>query len=153
MLDLLPIKRRHEREFPSLVKEMESMFKNLWEDMALGELATDLNMDWTPRLDVEETDAAIIVRAEIPGVDKKDIDISLDRDTLIIKGEKRKETEEKGKTFHRVERRYGGFQRLIRLPAEVDTTKVEATYKDGVLTVNLPKTEESRKRLTHIEVH
>ena len=84
MLDLIPIRRRHERRaehrVPTLFREMEDMMKTFWGDMAFGDL--DLSMDWAPRIDVSETDQAIEVKAEVPGLEKDDIDISLDRDTF-----------------------------------------------------------------------
>ena len=96
--------------------------------------------DWEPKVDVSETKDAVVVRAEIPGVDQKDIGLSLQEGVLTIKGEKEEEKEEKDKRYHRVERSYGAFARAIRLPAAVDSSKVSATFKDGVLTVTLPKT-------------
>ena len=151
MLDLVPIRRRH--EFPDVFKEMENMFKDIWHDFALGDVGTDLEIGWTPKLDVSETEGTIEIKAEVPGLERKDIDISLDRDVLVIKGEKKLEKEESGKHFHRKELRYGSFYRAVRLPAEVESEKIDATYKDGVLKISLPKTEESKKRIAHIKVH
>jgi len=98
---------------------------------------------WAPSVDVSETAKEVIVKAELPGMDPKDVDVTVDRDILTLRGERKKEEEEKGEDFHRVERRYGAFSRSIRLPAEVDANKVRATYKDGVLNINLPKTKEA----------
>jgi HSP20 family protein len=95
---------------------------------------------FTPRVDVSETDTEIKVSAELPGMEEKDIDVSLTRDTLTIKGEKKEESEEKGKDYYRMERSYGSFTRSIPLPVEVNTDKVEATFKKGVLDITLPKT-------------
>lgn len=151
MLDLTPIK--HRPGLPTLFREMETVFKNLLHDFPFGELPTEFEAGWTPRMDVSETDEHIEIKAELPGLEKKDIDISLDRDTLVIKGEKKHEKEEKWKTFHRIERSYGSFYRTLRLPTEVETGKIDATFKDGVLTIKLPKSEESQKKIAHIEVH
>jgi len=151
MLDLVPFRRRH--EFPEVFKEMEDMFKDFWHDFALGEIGTDLDVNWAPRLDVIETEGTIEIKAELPGLERKDIDISLDGNVLVIKGEKKLEKEETDKHYHRKERRYGSFYRALRLPAEVVSDKINATYKDGLLTITLPKTEESKKRIAHIEVH
>jgi HSP20 family protein len=96
--------------------------------------------DWAPRLDLSETKDAMVVKAEMPGVDPKDIEISLTGDLLTLKGEKEKETEQKEERFHRVERTYGAFLRSVRLPMAVDGSKVTATFKNGVLMVTLPKT-------------
>jgi HSP20 family protein len=99
---------------------------------------------WAPRLDFSETKDAFMVKAEIPGVEPKDVSVSLENQMLTIKGEKHKEKEEKDEKYHRVERSWGGFTRTIALPAGVDTAKVNATFKDGVLTVKLPKTLEAK---------
>lgn len=151
MLDLVPFRRRH--EFPEVLKEMENMFKDFWHDFGLSEVGTDLDVKWTPRLDVTESEGNIEVKAELPGLERKDIDISLERDLLVIKGEKKHEKEESEKHFYRKERRYGSFYRALRLPAEVESEKIDATYKDGVLKITLPKTEESKKKIAHIKVH
>lgn len=98
--------------------------------------------DWSPAIDVSETGKEIIVSAEVPGMDAKDIDISLNGRVLTIKGERKQEHEEKEKDYHRIERRYGSFSRSFELPGDVDPNKVKATYKHGVLKLNLPKTEE-----------
>jgi len=98
--------------------------------------------DWMPAVDVSETGKKIVVKAEVPGMDAKDIDISLNGRVLTIKGEKRDEHKEEGENYHRVERRYGTFSRTFELPADVDANKVKATYKDGVLKLELPKTKE-----------
>ncbi len=152
MLDLIPKKRQMRQ--PDIFREMENMFRHFWHDFpVVWEGGADIAGTWTPNLDVSETDKAIEVRAELPGLDKKDIDISLDRNILTIRGEKRQEKEESGKRYHLLERSYGSFLRTIRLPTEVDEKKLEATFKDGVLKVTLPKTEESQKKVTHIEIH
>lgn len=97
-------------------------------------------------LDVVESDADIAVHADLPGVDPKELDISISGDTLTIRGEKKYQTEEKGEHFQRVERRYGCFQRTVPLPGVVDADKVEASYKDGVLTIRMPKKEGAKPR-------
>ncbi|MBI3636753.1 MAG: Hsp20/alpha crystallin family protein [Candidatus Rokubacteria bacterium] len=117
-------------------EEMERFFDRFalprWEEMpALGQ--------WSPRLDMTETKDVVIVRAEMPGVEQNDIGVSLQDQTLTVKGEKRQEKEEKDERYHRVERSYGSFLRAVRLPVAVDGTKVSATFKNGVLTVTLPK--------------
>ena len=98
---------------------------------------------FTPRIDVVDTDKEIKVSAELPGLDEKDIDVSLTKESLTIKGEKREEKEEKGKDYYRSERSYGSFTRTIPLPLEIDTDKVAASFKKGVLTVTLPKTKQA----------
>jgi HSP20 family protein len=92
-----------------------------------------------PKLDVTENKDHVTVKAEIPGIDAKDLDVSVHDETLTIRGEKRQEKEEKGEHSCRTERSYGAFSRTIRLPAPVDASKAEATFKDGVVTIKLAK--------------
>jgi HSP20 family protein len=108
--------------------------------------------EWQPPVDVAETESELVVNVEIPGVDPKDIAVSLSGDILFIKGEKKPETEEKGENYHLLERNYGIFARSIPLPVEVQSEKISATYKNGVLTVILPKPEGGRKKEVKIKV-
>ena len=94
---------------------------------------------WAPDLDVSETDEEILVKADLPGVDEKDLSISLSGTNLLIKGERKEEKEEKGKQFHRIERTFGSFQRTVALPVGVDSSKIKAEYTKGVLEIHLPK--------------
>jgi len=150
MLDLIPFRKT---TTPDLFREFEEMARHFWSDLPFREITTGGEVAWTPRLDIVETDAGLEVKTELPGLERKDIDISIDRDLLTIKGEKKHEKEEKDRHFHRVERRYGSFYRSVRLPIEVETEKIEATFKDGVLTVNLPRTEGDKKKVKHIDIH
>jgi HSP20 family protein len=102
-------------------------------------------------VDVSETAKEIIVRAELPGMDPKDIDISIQGNLLTLKGERRQEKEEEGENYHRIERSFGAFSRTLQLPAEVDLEKVNATYKDGVLKIALPKTEAAGVRRIEVK--
>ena len=108
--------------------------------------------NFTPRIDVLDTDKEVRVSAELPGMDGKDIELSLTGEVLTIKGEKKEEKEEKGKDYYRSERSYGSFVRTVPLPVEVDTTKVEASFKKGVLTVTMPKTPKAIGGTKRIEV-
>jgi len=94
---------------------------------------------WMPALDVSETDEEILVKADLPGVDEKDLSVSLSGTNLLIKGEKKEEKEEKGKHLHRIERTFGSFQRTVALPVAVDASKIKAEYNKGVLEIHLPK--------------
>ena len=120
-----------------LRQEMERVFDRFfeprWDEFEAGGA-------WAPKLDVSETKDAYMVKAEIPGVDQKDLSVSLQNQILTIKGEKHKEKEEKDEKYHRVERSWGEFTRAIALPGAADTENVNATFKDGVLTITLPKT-------------
>ena len=95
-----------------------------------------------PAVDMSEDQKEIVVHTEIPGMDIKDIDISLNGRVLTIRAQRKQELEEKDKNHHRIERKYGSFSRTFELPANVDGDKVKATYKDGILTLHLPKTKE-----------
>ena len=108
--------------------------------------------EWSPTLDVSETKNDLVVKAEIPGIDPKDIDISLANEMLTIKGEKKQEKEEKEENYHLIERSYGSFARTIRLPREVQSDKISASYKNGILKVTLPKSEEAKKKEIKIKV-
>jgi HSP20 family protein len=99
-----------------------------------------------PSLDLIEGDGTIEVRVDIPGMEAKDIDIQVNGNLLTISGERREEREEKGKTFHRIERRVGRFSRTVTLPSPVKEAAVDAQYKNGILTVKLPKTEEAKSK-------
>jgi HSP20 family protein len=94
---------------------------------------------WIPDIDIKENEKEILVRAEVPGIDKKDIDITMSEGLLTIRGEKRHDDEVKREDYHRVESRYGSFSRSFRLPVEIVNDKIEANYKDGVLSIVLPK--------------
>jgi HSP20 family protein len=125
-----------------LLDEFEEALSRLWNGGS-GE--------WTvagsiPSLDISETDKAVEVKLDVPGVSPKEIDVQLNGNLLTVSGERKEEQEKKGKTFHRVERRYGGFSRSVTLPCPVQEDEVAAEYHDGVLTVTLPKTEEAKSR-------
>ena len=105
-----------------------------------------------PAIDMSEDERAYKISAELPGIDAKDIEVSVSGDTLVLKGEKRQEKEEKDKNYHFSERSYGSFQRSFQLPSSVDRNKVAADFSKGVLTITLPKTAEAKKPVKKIEV-
>ncbi len=150
MLDLLPFKRR--REVPSVFSEMDDILQKMWHDFPFHNLEGDVDLKWTPRLDISETDKALEVVADLPGMEKKDIKVSVDGDLLTIKGEKKEVKESKDKHYHSIERRSGSFYRALRLPVEVENDKIEANFKDGVLTLTLPKSKKAVKKAAQIEV-
>jgi HSP20 family protein len=125
-------------------RDMNRLFDEFFRGPGLAPFGeTSLGAEWpafSPRVDVVETDKEMVVSAELPGLEDKDIDVSLSRDMLTIKGEKKQEMEEQGRNYYRAERSYGSFQRSIPLPSEVDTAKVNAVFQRGVLTITLPKT-------------
>jgi HSP20 family protein len=105
-----------------------------------------------PAIDMSEDDKAYKISAELPGIDPKDIDVSVSGDMLVLKGEKRQEKDEKDKNYHFSERAYGSFQRAFDLPASVDRDKIAADFSKGVLTVTLPKKAEAQKPQRKIDV-
>jgi HSP20 family protein len=133
------------------VTKLRSEMDRLWDDyFGSGRRAFKPEI-WVPSVDVSETDDKIVVKAEIPGMDSKDIDISLSGDILTIKGEKKSEREETKENYHLVERSYGTFARSLRLPVGVEADKIEAAYKQGVLTVTCPKKEEVKPKAIEIK--
>ncbi len=142
MLGLTPWRNR--RGIDRFRSEMDRLFNRFFDwwspESHLGE------GEWMPSVDVSETGKEIVVNAELPGMDAADIDISVRGNVLTLKGERKREYEERDQNLHRVERRYGAFSRSIGLPAEVDSGKAEATYKDGVLRLVLSKTKEESVR-------
>ncbi len=132
--------------FSSFQDEMNRVLDNFFSR------ETSYGTDWRPVVDVAETESDIIVKAEIPGIDPNDIDISITGDILTLKGEKKEEKENTGKCYHRVESSYGSFKRVINLPASVDVDKVKAEGKNGLLEITLPKKEESKTKKINVKV-
>lgn len=126
--------------FTSLQKEMNKVLDDFF---GRDELFRPGNY---PLLDIAETNESLIIKAELPGIDPKGVDISITDDNLTIKGEKQEEKEDKGKHFHRVERSYGSFSRTINLPKSVNIDEVKAEYKNGILEINLPKKAEAKSK-------
>jgi len=136
-------------ELSSFRKEID----RLWDRFG-GEtpLARTLGEVWSPSVDISETKDKLLFKAELPGLDTKDVSVSISGDLLIIKGEKKAEEEEKDEHYHCVERYAGSFQRVFRLPSGVKADKIEATFDKGVLKVTLPKIEEAKKKEIDIKV-
>jgi HSP20 family protein len=121
-------------------QEMNRLF-----DEFFGESRDDEG-SWLPAIDVSETDDEMIVRAELPGMVQEDIQLNLQENVLTLKGEKKKEEKEEQENFHRVERSYGSFSRNLTLPANVKAEQIQASFKDGVLLITLPKSEEAKAK-------
>lgn len=152
--DLIPWKKRQahrrggelalqvrEDPFPTLQQQMNRMFDDFFKGSGF-EPFDAFQEGWdafTPHVDVTENDREIRVSVELPGLEEKDIDVRVSRDVLTISGKKNQEAEEKGRNYLRSERRYGSFGRSIRLPSGVDSGKVDARFRNGVLTVTLPR--------------
>ena len=120
---------------------------------ALGNAPAMMSETWRtfPSIDLCETEEAVIVKAEMPGMDAGDVDLSIQNGHLLIKGEKKMENEENQENYHRIERTYGSFTRAVRLPSAVKEDEVRADYKRGVLTIRLPKADEAKRRRIEIE--
>ena len=108
--------------------------------------------DWAPTVDISETDAEFLIKAEIPEVDKKDVKVAVEHGVLTIQGERKHEKEEKGRRYHRVERSYGTFARSFGVPDTVDESIVKAEFKDGLLLVHLPKSEKAKPKAIEVKV-
>ncbi|MBS3750402.1 MAG: Hsp20/alpha crystallin family protein [Anaerolineales bacterium] len=164
--DLIPWKRENKENIPvqreqqrdallDLRQEMNQLFDDFFQrpfEMSPFRGESSLAGDFIPQMDVTETEKEIKISVELPGMDAEDIDISMTGNRLSLKGEKREEKEEKGERFYRSERSYGSFQRSIPLPEEVQEEEIEATYINGVLNVNLPKSPGARKGTKKIEI-
>lgn len=140
------------RDLVGLQERMNRMFDESYrgagrsgEDWALGGA-------WAPAVDIYEHDGNIVVKAELPGVDPKDVDVRVENNTLTLRGERKVDNEVKQENYHRVERAYGTFTRSFTLPSVLDQEKIKAEYKDGVLKVTLPKREEAKPKQINIAV-
>ena len=142
------------REMDSLHKEMDRLFENFWNDSGPHHHARQPGFEGalTPRVDESEDDTAIHIKVELPGMDEKDVDITLANGVLTVRGEKKRDEEEKGKDWYRSERSFGAFRRSLPIPVDVDEGRIEAKFKKGVLYIELPKTEEARSKIKHIPV-
>lgn len=107
---------------------------------------------WMPAVDVTEHENAYEVKVELPGVNKDDVKITMQDDILTIRGEKKQEKESKNSSYHRIERSYGSFQRSFTLPTSVKHDQIDASYKDGILTIALPKAEEAKPKQIEVKV-
>ncbi len=107
---------------------------------------------WAPAVDIYEQNGNIVLKAELPGVDAKDVDVRVENNILTLSGERKLENEVKRENYHRVERAYGSFTRSFTLPNVVDTEKIKAEYKDGLLRMTLPKKDEARPKQISINV-
>jgi HSP20 family protein len=129
----------------SFQHEMNRMFNQFFQG-SNGEEAGSKLSTWTPSVDIHETDDALVIKVELPGVSKDDVSIDVHQNTLTLRGQREHEAEVKDEQYHRVERSYGSFQRSFTLPSTIDYEKVHATFKDGVLELHLPRLESAKPR-------
>jgi HSP20 family protein len=144
MSELIPWRGEIER----LRNEMDRLYDRFfdWRPLRrIGEAG-----EW-PSVDVSETEKEILVKADVPGMEAKDIHVSIDGNVLTLQGERKQEKEQKGKNFHRVERSYGSFSRSINLPAVVAPQKAKASYKRGILKITLPKTQKGSAKKIEVK--
>ena len=136
------------------IEKARSEMDRLWDTFLFGRPKKSqlVEEEWQPAMDVAETEGELVVNVEIPGMNPEDIDVSLSEGTLLIKGEKKPEPEEKEADYRLIERSYGGFSRSIQLPTEVQSDKISASYKNGILKITLPKSEEAKKKEIKIKV-
>ena len=141
------------------VKELEEMEKRLSSIFSRSSMGAEGEKkeaiavtEWSPLVDITEDDKEYVVKAEIPEMKKEGIKINVHDDVLTVSGERKYEKEEKGKKFHRVERAYGSFMRSFSLPENADGSKISAEYKDGMLKVHLPKSEETKKKALEVKI-
>lgn len=108
--------------------------------------------DWVPIVDISETDTAYLIKGEIPGVKKEDVKVTIEDDMITLRGERKQEKEDKGEKYHRIERCYGSFMRSFHLPDDAEESTVKAEFKDGMISVTLPKSEQAKNKPKQIEV-
>ncbi|MEX0936504.1 MAG: Hsp20/alpha crystallin family protein [Pirellulales bacterium] len=138
----VPLTERFPRSFAGLGRQMENLMERYFgpEEEWWGVEA------FTPTTNLAETDSEYEVTLDLPGMRPEDVNVELQNGNLVVSGERKEEKEETKRTFHRVERSYGSFRRTIPLPGTVDEGKVDASFRDGVLKIRLPKTEEAKPR-------
>ena len=141
-------------EMETLQRDMAQLFNDFWRDdgrmFNLPEAWGSKHL--MPQVDEAEDEKGFHVKMELPGMDQEDVDITLADGMLTVRGEKKQEDEEKGKDFYRKERSFGSFRRVLPLPGEVDESKIKASFKKGVLMIDLPKSEEAKKKVKHITI-
>ena len=132
---------------------MQDRMARLFGDVYLRDEDTGFRGSWTPAVDIFETDSHdLVLRAELPGMTREDIEVTVENNTLVLKGTKKFDSEVKDENYRGIERAYGTFHRSFTLPNTVDASKVSADYKNGVLTVKLPFREEAKPRTINVEV-
>ena len=137
-------------EMNTLRREMDTLWNRFFRETPF---TPTLTTEWLPTVDITETKDKLVIKAELPGLDAKDVDIGITNEILTIKGEKKEEEEVKGEHHYCVERYHGTFERQFRLPLDVKTDKVDAVFEKGILTINLPKTEKAKAKEIKIKVH
>lgn len=145
----LPVRQEQEHPFVSLQREMNRLFDGFLQDWDRDHFTGGMTV-FTPRIEVTEDEKAVTIAAELPGISEKEIDVSINGDSLTICGEKKDEREERKGNYFYSERSFGSFSRTIRIPGEVDADKIQADFGKGILRVVLPKTAQAKnlRRIT-----
>jgi HSP20 family protein len=138
------------KEFEELEKRISSLFGR--EPLGNGDKEIMKVTDWSPSVDVTEDEKEYLITADAPGVKREDLKVTVQNGTLTISGERKSEKEEKGKKFHKVERSHGSFARSFSLPEDAEDEKLSAQFKDGVLTVHLPKAAKAKAKNKEIQI-
>ncbi|WP_298267020.1 Hsp20/alpha crystallin family protein [Geobacter sp.] len=137
------------RDLRNLQEQMNRLLDLAWSREGGEELREGA---WQPPVDIFEDENFVVIKAELPGIDQKDIEVRIEDNTLTLRGERKHEEEVRKENYHRIERYYGGFQRSFSLPHTIDQEKVKATCDKGVLTITLPKREETKPKQINVEV-
>jgi len=140
------------RDLLSLQERMNRLFDDSFRGARGSDEDWALGGSWAPAVDIYEQDGNIVLKAELPGIDPKDVDVRVENNTLTLRGERKHDQEVKRENYHRVERTYGAFTRSFTLPNVVDTNNIKAEYRDGVLRMTLPKREEAKPKQISISV-
>lgn len=142
-----PLRRAEGHPFLTLQREMNQMFDDVFRGFDLTPFGERRSFgDFSPSVDVQEDEKEVSIKAELPGLEEKDIEVTLTDDALTIRGEKKEEKEDKGKDYFHRETRYGSFIRVIPLPGGLNTEKVDARFKNGVLTITLPRLQDAKTK-------
>ncbi len=137
------------RELEDVSNRLNSLFGRL---PVKADIVQEMVTDWAPIVDISETDAAYVIKGEIPGVKKEDVKVTIEDGMLTMRGERKQEKEDKDEKYHRIERSYGSFMRSFRLPDDADESAIKAEFKDGLICVTLPKSEQAKNKPKAIEV-
>lgn len=144
-----------EHPIASFHRDINKVFDNFFSDFSFPSLRNTeelWNTSFSPKVNVSENEKEINVEAELPGMEEKDVNVTLNNNSLVIKGERKSKKEDKSDNYHLVESSYGSFCRTIPIPEGIDRDKIEAVYKNGVMKVTIPKTEEAKKKVKKIPI-
>lgn len=139
------------REMERMQREMDRLFNGGQALLTRGKEAMTIT-EWAPVVDITEDDKEFVVKTELPEVKKEDVKVTVEDDVLTIRGERKAEKDEKGKKYHRIERSYGSFERSFTLPEATEGSKISSEFKDGVLTVHLPKNPNAKPKAIEVKV-